>query len=249
MENTYQLGGFELEIEPLYLLINLDRDIERLKISKNQCEIIGITAVRVEAVQAESLVEKSEFSFRQATEACWASHLKALRYLVEHDSEYAVILEDDFKIEDLDKFRQNLIALNKYDFDLIQLGFLNIGIINKLNKALENFQARILRALLLAAKLGVPFLKGIHKRTRVQLMLQTPKGFVPNSYLPGSHAYVISRRLAECILRDYSTFLLPVDGFYNAISKAGGIRSLRISKSIVGQTMYPTSMRNAKVAE
>lgn len=249
MENTDQLGGFELEIEPLYLLINLDRDIERLNTSINQCERIGITTLRVEAVQAESLVEKSKFSFRHATEACWASHLKALRYLLEHDSEYAVILEDDFIIEDPDKFKQILNELNKYSFDLVQLGYLNIGIINRLNKALENFQTRLLRALVLAAKLGAPFLKGILKRSRIQLMLQTPKGFVPNSFLPGAHAYIISRRLAEYILRDYSTFLLPVDGFYNAISKAGGVRSFRISRSLVGQTMYPNSMRNVKAVE
>jgi GR25 family glycosyltransferase involved in LPS biosynthesis len=243
------IGGFELEIKPLVLLINLDQDIERLKSSISQCDKIGITAIRIEATRADSLQKKSAFAFRQSTEACWESHLEALRYLIDSGEQYAIVLEDDFIIQNSSRFLETLSSLEKYNFDLIQLGFLDLGSIVKLNRTLENTQAILLRIFVLLGKMKIPFFKKNLNRMRIELIQETPKGFVPNSFLPGSHAYVISRNLAGVILRDYGGFLLPVDGFYNAISNAGGIRSFRISKSLVGQDMYPNSMRSTKTGE
>jgi GR25 family glycosyltransferase involved in LPS biosynthesis len=234
---------------PLTLLINLDRDVERLKSSVEEFSKLGMTFTRISATTSENLENPSSFAFKRSVEACWASHLSALQVLVESDNTFAIVYEDDFFIKNEKTFKKNLTQLQNHDFDLVQLGYLSIGFKNKLIVLIENTQALLFRFFLVLGNLGVPLFRENLSRQRINLIQGTPRHFVPNSFQPGTHAYMISRSLAEKILAEYKTFLLPTDGFYNALANAGGIVSFRASKSLVNQKNFPGSMRTSKSLE
>ena len=238
-----------MEVMPLILLINLNKDTERLQSSVSESSRLGIVFVRIEAKSVDTLENKSTFNFSRAVEACWASHLSALEFLVQSDKEYAVILEDDFKIRDSRKFMETLAKLETLKFDLVQLGFLSIGIRNRMNILIENLQALLLRIFLILGKMHLPIFQSHLNRMRIRLIRDTPIGYVPNSFQAGSHAYAISRNLAQAILGDHKSFVLPADGFLSALAGAGGITSFRRIRSLVGQKSFLGSMRSTKIRE
>jgi GR25 family glycosyltransferase involved in LPS biosynthesis len=234
---------------PLVLLINLDKDKERLESSIKESAKAGFTFSRINAISSTDLTVKSPFDFSKSVESCWASHMKALEYLLKSDSEFAIILEDDFFISNPDKFIRTIRELQNIKFDLAQLGFLTIGTKNRISKNLENIEAVFLKLFLMLGKSRIPFFRNNLNRKRIRIISSTPRNFVPNSFQPGSHSYAVSRGLAEIILRDYANFILPTDGFFNALANASGITSYRATRSLVSQKIFSGSMRTTKIEE
>jgi GR25 family glycosyltransferase involved in LPS biosynthesis len=257
MENCPKLGGhansgvgdFRLNRMPLALLINLDKDHDRLKSSVEEFSKLGMTFTRITATTSERLENPSSFDFMRSVEACWASHMSALQVLVQSGSSFALVFEDDFLVKNENKFKRTLNALENYEFDLIQLGYLSLGFKNRCIILIENTQTLLLRLFLILGKLGLPVFRKNMERRRINLIHNTPRHFVPNSFQPGTHAYIISRSLAERILIEHKTFLLPADGFFNALASAGGIVSFRVAKSLVKQKNFTGSMRTSKSSE
>lgn len=90
-----------------WFLINLDRSADRLLWMHQQLDALGIEAVRVSAVDGQTLSldhpgldpkgfwRDAAMQVRTTDAACYLSHLEALRTFLDTETAYAVILEDD----------------------------------------------------------------------------------------------------------------------------------------------------------
>jgi GR25 family glycosyltransferase involved in LPS biosynthesis len=241
MGKTYSDGE-----DPLFLLINLDKDSKKLEKSLLEAQRIKVELVRIQALDEKSLAVKSSFGFPKQVEACWESHLSAYRFFLSTDHQFAIIFEDDFKIENVTKFRRAMGILQNLGFDLVQLGFLRIGLRNRIFQVLINLECFVFKILYHALAKKPIIGQRLASRFRIRQIARTPAGFIPNDFQPGAHAYAISRELASEIVNNYSKFLVPADGLLQMLSQAGGIKSFRLAKSLVGQYEYADSMRMSK---
>ena len=94
-ENTYQT-----------YLINLDRATERLKLMELEFEKNNVTYERIVAVDAKKLNNdtylidnKYDRNFVPGEIGCYLSHVKALQTFLSSNYQFAVILEDDAKLD------------------------------------------------------------------------------------------------------------------------------------------------------
>ncbi|MCW6512928.1 glycosyltransferase family 25 protein [Lichenifustis flavocetrariae] len=90
-----------------WLMINLDRSTDRLERMHQQLVELGVSAIRVSAVDGDRLTldhpdvdppgfwRDSGMMMRTTDAACYLSHLSAMRIFLDTDHAYAVILEDD----------------------------------------------------------------------------------------------------------------------------------------------------------
>ena len=92
-----------------YFVINLDRSPERWKQTAEQLNLLGISAKRISGVDGKTvpienwtpLFDQAKFRFCHGVDAlpgeygCYASHLAALKALLESGDESCVIFEDD----------------------------------------------------------------------------------------------------------------------------------------------------------
>lgn len=93
--------------------INLDKATDRRSLMEQQAQRLGLTFNRVSATSAEQLDEellshydvnmrRKEYSYDllPTEHACIQSHLKTLRMFMETKAQFAIILEDDCRLED-----------------------------------------------------------------------------------------------------------------------------------------------------
>jgi glycosyl transferase family 25 len=96
---------------PSIFLINLDRDTERLERMKGELDRCGLPFERVQAIYGTQLPEHLKQSFldeqghiasdlKKGEVGCYASHLIAQQEMLRRGLDYALILEDDLKIND-----------------------------------------------------------------------------------------------------------------------------------------------------
>ena len=118
---------------PPIFVINLDRDVERMRSVANNLTGLGLDYVRVPAVlgkevpEWEKLVDAKLYSDRNRNVmprpgevGCYLSHLKAMEEFLRTDAPWCVILEDD--VEVLPACVPVLAALGeKNDWDLAKL--------------------------------------------------------------------------------------------------------------------------------
>lgn len=115
-------------------VINLERSKDRLDRVTSLFEAENISFERIDAIDGKTekkLVNQHRYSripmhkwFRPLTDgeiACALSHLKAYQEIIDQDLDYALILEDDFVLQD--GWRECLLAIQniKTPYDLIKL--------------------------------------------------------------------------------------------------------------------------------
>ena len=102
--------------------INLDSRIDRRSTFIGQFENSNLVVERIVAVSSEGLYNEIAPA---PVSACWHSHLKAYRQLLQSNEEYALIFEDDAKVNtQLIEVIQKLKIGDNLEFDLLQLGYL-----------------------------------------------------------------------------------------------------------------------------
>jgi len=120
----------KLNSEILVLLINLDRAEERRLKMVRQLSNLGINYVRISAIDGKNYKytknEYDELKYRRCNGkknsvgeiGCYLSHHKAIEYFLNTDKKYALILEDDAKLNrDFINILNKLIAIqNTWDF-------------------------------------------------------------------------------------------------------------------------------------
>jgi GR25 family glycosyltransferase involved in LPS biosynthesis len=212
-------------------LINLDDRKDRLDSSTKQLNEVGLQFIRVSAVPSKD-VEESIF-LTDPVLACWKSHLKTYSILVESDLEYALILEDDFLIKNQKKFSRFLESLETERHDLLQIGFLLPGLFNRLRWIFEELEKLIFYSLGFVSR--IIGLGSLSRRLRIAEARSTSVRYTKSSFLPGTHAYLINKRMALALVSlDSPQF--SADEFFIALSKMRSFRMARFWRSLVTQS-------------
>ena len=109
-------------------LINLDRDVERLRHMQSQALSIGFDFERIPAINGRAVPDwlRAEFvddkRMSDGQVGCYASHLKAAHMIVSRELNHAIVLEDDAVLDP--SFREIAAAAIKAapaDWDYIHL--------------------------------------------------------------------------------------------------------------------------------
>lgn len=204
---------------PLILVINLDRDTERLASVRGNLAALGLAFERVPAVLGkeipnwEDLIDLPAYTWRNRLDiprpgeiGCYLSHLKAMETFLRTDLPWCVILEDD--VEVLPSLSVVLRALaEENDWDLVKL---------------YNFHS------------GTP----IQKRT-----------LGPNHHLvvhltrtTSAAAYVLNRRAAEALLKSMLPISEQVDHALDRPWETGlRIRGIRPMPVVLAPVAHTTS--------
>lgn len=115
-------------------LINLDRTPDRLSIMKNELAKCEMEFVRVRAVDSRNL-DTSKFIIKNHYKreislgeiGCYMSHVKVMKQFLNSDNEFAVILEDDIKLQNdfkqiVEKVMDGYTLLpEKHQWDILKL--------------------------------------------------------------------------------------------------------------------------------
>jgi GR25 family glycosyltransferase involved in LPS biosynthesis len=220
-------------------LINLDRQPERLLSAQTQLKKLGLESKRISAVDMNSLTVQDSDLVTLGVKACWESHRLAFISLLNSDQSHALILEDDFKVFDNQIFLNLLNQFPLSEWDLVQIGFLTQGPVNKFSRIYKNFETDLIRVLIKVSHHSEILRKRYSGRLRIERTRDLPKGFVPDDFMPGTHAYLISRDLASVALKLNNPQFLSADDFFTALAKMRAFRSARLKKSNIGQNQLP----------
>lgn len=217
--------------------INMDKDLERWQSVTEQAIKFGLKIERVPAVESQS-IPTSELSFVTAgVRAVWKSHLKCMQLLLESSSTHALILEDDFQIlkpKHLVAFasRSDVLA-----YDVIQLGWIVPGLDNRIELIYEKIEDCFFRFIHNLLSIFRP--KSQHlMRLRPSTHGKAPREFIPDSFQPGGHCYVVSRTFASLVLQINEPQFLATDDLYIALAKMRSVRFIRSKINIAGQKPF-----------
>ena len=215
------------------LVISLDTDFKRREICISQ--LFGYNYKFVSAINGRGKENSINGLVTAPVEAIWQSHVLALRQFLAGDFRYCLILEDDFHIKDRKRFDDLMRKLMQEDCDLVQVGWLTTGLDIVLLRTYEAVLYATFRALNRISRSSHNLTKILEKKLRPRRALQVPNFAVPDSFFPGAHAYLVSRKLAEMVLQLNNPTFLATDDFYIALSKMRSFNVFRTRRSFVQQ--------------
>lgn len=215
------------------IIINLEDAVERRHFALENVSKLQLNAVVLKAVEAISVGENFSFNVTKAAQACFESHRSCWQYVLENNLDIALICEDDFfPVKDLDVY-SILISFEQLDWDVIQIGFLKIGLNAKVEIFLKNIQARLFKGIGEAMH-TFTVSTSLLKRKRVKEGYLSPKDFVYGDFQSGSHAYLVSQRGAAKLF-GLPTNIMPVDAMLHILAECNSIYSYRSTRSFVKQ--------------
>lgn len=122
-------------------LINLDKSLDRFEACKSELDKYNIPFERIPAIYGKDLSEqelnsiydqvknkqyyKTDMSIGEI--GCYLSHIKCWQKIIDDDLDYAVILEDDFKLSDNFAHFQSIFT-NLKNWDFIRIAFASRGV-------------------------------------------------------------------------------------------------------------------------
>jgi GR25 family glycosyltransferase involved in LPS biosynthesis len=215
------------------LVINLESEVSRRLQCSNQLQ--DLKHEFVSAIDGRGMPRISGQLVTAPVEAIWLSHLKALNTFLNSEYEHCLILEDDFDIASLKDLRKILQLVENCQFDLVQLGWLSTGFDVWLLKNYEGFTYFAFRALNFLSRFNSKIRQLVDGKLRPERASEVPSFAIPDSFLPGAHAYMVSRNFAKAVVRLNSPTFLAADDFYMAIVKMRAFNTFRLRKSVVSQ--------------
>lgn len=215
------------------LVISLDTDTQRREACISQ--LFGYKYEFVSAIDGRGKGDLSNGLVTAPIEAIWQSHCLALARFLAGSSRYCLILEDDFLIKDRKRFDDLVRKILQEEFDLVQVGWLTTGGDILLLRTYEAILYSLFRALNRISRSSHKLTKILEKKLRPARALQVPNFAIPDSFLPGAHAYFVSRNFAEMVLRLNNPTFLATDDFYIALSKMRSSNVFRTRRSFVQQ--------------
>ncbi len=226
------------------LLINLGCRVDRMISSTAEAAKIDCQLIRIDAIDAHNLKVDSDFLTKGAV-ACWESHKQAMLYLTKSSYNFALIFEDDFKIENHDRFRRLISDASIFrNVDIFQFGFLVNDYKERIDLFFRNFENFVFSLL---GKFNFVFLGrrfSFAHRLRVRRKQNLPMDWVADDFRAGAHAYLISKTAAKRILELNSPAFLTTDAFFSSLSTGKAFRIYRMRKSLVGQIDSASSIKN-----
>ena len=224
-------------------LINLENRPDRLKTAIPQFKKLGIDFEISGAIDANSIVSRNPFLSRPA-EACYQSHLKTMGLIAKDMENYSIIVEDDFRITKMNRLKKQLENVNFEEYDLVQIGWLQSTLRDRILIRLTTFESDAFHLLYLLTR-NIPFIyKRIQNRLRVvRNSTFYSRDLVQDDFKSGGHFYFISRRFAEFLSELNPQPQVPIDNFLANIAATRKFRIARTRKSYVKQTNSPSSIK------
>jgi GR25 family glycosyltransferase involved in LPS biosynthesis len=215
----------------LIQVINLANRPDRLAVMTSQLNHAGLSFETLVAVDGKKAGIESEF-LSMGEIGCFKSHVRAMRRQKETGAAYSLILEDDAELTSVvnGKFLSEMMELmDRNKLDILQIGFI------------EHLYSFSLRSGILESIINL-----LNERGRRDL---SGIRYVLGEFRSGSHAYIVSDRLAEGISGAVSEPpLLPLDDWLGIMAKAQTHRNFRIArlvKSVVPQASRAS--QNSKI--
>jgi GR25 family glycosyltransferase involved in LPS biosynthesis len=221
-----------------WFVINVDSEHARWDSCRNEADKNGLNLIKVPAILFSDLPDGTNAFVTQGVQAVWLSHMRVLEIFLRTDSNHCVILEDDFHIPNLSKFKERTHSIVLKDWDLIQLGFLTPGMDDLLKQLIANIESSVFSLISKFASSFPNISRSLSTRLRVREASVLPRGFVTRDFQPGGHCYIVSRNLALGVLKLNNPTFLCVDDFYMALSRMRSFRAIRIRKSLVSQLPF-----------
>jgi GR25 family glycosyltransferase involved in LPS biosynthesis len=226
------------------LIINLEYRVDRMSNSTVQAAMINCKLIRINAVDAHSILDVPEFLTKGAF-ACWESHKLAMQQLIDSPYNFALIFEDDFRIEKLSKFLRLVNNPEIFEnVDIFQFGFLVNDYKERVDLIFRNLENFFFSTL---GKINFSFfgkrISFIH-RLRVRRKQNFPSSWVADDFRAGAHAYLVSKSAARKILKLNSPAFLTTDAFFSSLNSEKAFRIFRPQTSFVGQIDSPSSIKN-----
>jgi len=107
------------------LVINLDKDTERLAQARAQLDsFIRVPAILGSKATKDESTRMCNLFCTDSMIGCMLSHIKCWKYIVDHKLPFAIILEDDFILDQSDFYNKTKKLINNTpkDWDIILLG-------------------------------------------------------------------------------------------------------------------------------
>jgi GR25 family glycosyltransferase involved in LPS biosynthesis len=227
----------------LVLLINLDSRPDRLKDSFFEANRAQVNFSRISAVDYQSKELPTNLFLSGPALACLHSHLKCYEMLLESTCSHALILEDDFKVLATRKLAKALDSKTWVGFDLIQFGFLYMDIWHRADIWLKQLKDVFFNSIICVSGQSSWLGNLVNERFEIRKRLDVPKGYIIDDLRSGSHGYLISRRLAEQIIRMQDSIYLPIDGFLGTLQYTNKYKLIRTRKSLLGQRKSPSDIK------
>lgn len=196
----------------LTLVINLDRDSERLTLATSELSKVNLTPTRVSAIPGSALDHNESLMPNLNAAACWLSHVKSMQIFLESGFDLALICEDDLVIRNPKVFKRVLREASTLNNDITQLGFLTHGFLERL----MNFRQWVISLR--------------SSRSNYSRYI-----FVPDDFLAGAHCYLISRKGAKLLVSLNQPPSIAADGVMQGMVRAKSLQGMRTRKSYVDQ--------------
>jgi GR25 family glycosyltransferase involved in LPS biosynthesis len=219
-------------------VINLHDRVDRWHSVTNQWNSKTHVLVRVDAVKSSDIPTSLTDFLPTPVVANWESQCKAFREFLSTDDQYALILEDDFLLNNANISRM-LKLTDDAGLDFLQLGYLYNSTIDFLLIKAINFRDLLLKSL---SKISLKFKSGLSQRLLLKEQEVVSFKIVMNHAGAGSHAYIISRKFAEEMLKINHPTFLAADGLFIAISGLRFLKMGRLRKNLVKQSNSPSSI-------
>ena len=232
-----------LQLSTFYV-INLASRSDRRQHALDQISRFGLNSIFIDAVSVDKLTT-DEFGFLTPPAfACWKSHMKAFESFLASGDSMAVILEDDFQIDNFQALQRTLRKLNFENFDVVQIGYLINNYRERLEIFFKNMEFLVFLSLRKIIHLYPTLNSKYARRLRIQRVVDVPIGFVPDDLRAGAHAYIVSRSAAQRILSSFGEQnILTMDGFLISTNWTRPFRTIRVSRSHISQMNSPSSIR------
>jgi GR25 family glycosyltransferase involved in LPS biosynthesis len=223
--------------------INLRTRKDKRKFIESQFQEFKNPPKRVIAIRSLRKVSKNVMVTPQVA-ACWLSHEKVYGILKKSKINSAIILEDDAKIDKdiIRNWNSLILKFEASDLDCLQIGYLDIGIRNKILRKLHDI-SWIIEILFLRFLMSLSPIDSLIRRTRVrrakkafQISSTFGLGFLkPDDFLPGTHSYLIKKDFAMKLIDINSPIVFSADQLFMSISKMKSFEIWRTTKNFSTQ--------------
>lgn len=229
-------------------VINLDRRPDRWREISDHLASLGLSCLRVAAVDASTLEATGDTFIDKGSDACWRSHRCVLAKIAAGSANNALILEGDALLDNSVDWPALLEQLDRYllrsSIDVLQLGYVERYFESALHRFIVETGSglfMLLRRMFAAVFRSHPTAED---RRWHGVPDDSPAGmlWVRDSFFGGTHCYVVSRRAANILQHLNMPTFLPADDFYCVLAHSAShyinLRVARVRRSLASQRRY-----------
>lgn len=227
---------------PLIYVINLESRTDRRTKVTNSLNSLNLNFEMITAIDARTFGKgQASFNLSLPAQACWESHVLAIQAFLKTCSTHAIIFEDDVLLHNWGAIEKMISRKDFINFDLVQFGYVNTGLIDRIHRNLINFESTIFQSLFYVTRIKP--LHRFQKRLRVRRRVGMGFNLVAHDVRAGAQAYMISRNLAQTILQSSTAPLVPFDGMLMSLNWISKFKVARTIKNLIPQDNSPSSIK------